>query len=334
MPTLPLSVLLPCRDAGATLPAALASVSGQTFRDFEVIAVDDGSGDATPGLLRQWSEADPRVRVITQPPQGLVAALNRATAEARAPLLARMDADDIAHPRRFERQVALLDQHPEVGVAGCLVRCFPRAAMRRGMRRYEQWVNSVVSHEEIERDLFVESPLPHPCVVMRADAVRGAGGYQDCGWPEDYDLWLRLFARGVRFVKVPEVLHFWRDRPERLSRTHPAYASAQFRRCKVHYLRETHLRDRDAVAIWGAGKEGKALARHLRRAGVRIARFIDVDPNKIGQVVLQAPVVGVEGLRCGEYLLVAVGAAGAREEIRAALNARDFSEPEDFRTLA
>ena len=329
-----LSVLLPCRDAEATLPAALGSVSRQTFGDFEVIAVDDGSADATLAILRAWGERDPRVRVIAQPAQGLVAALNRAIAEAQAPLLARMDADDVAHPRRFARQVAFLEQHREVGVAGCLVRCFPRTALKQGMLRYERWVNALITHQQIERDLFVESPLPHPSVVMRADVVRAAGGYRDAGWPEDYDLWLRLFGQGVRFAKAPEVLHFWRDRPDRLSRTHAAYASTQFRRCKVHYLREMHLQGREAVAIWGAGKEGKALARHLKRAGLRLARFIDVDPNKIGQTVLGAPVVSAEGLRRDEYLLVAVGAAGAREEIRAELAARGFAEPRDYRTMA
>jgi hypothetical protein len=130
------------------------------------------------------------------------------------------------------------------------------------------------------------------------------------------------------------VLHFWRDRPDRLSRTHAAYASTQFRRCKVHYLREMHLRGRDVVAVWGAGKEGKALARHLRRAGLGISRFVDVDPNKIGQTVLGAPVVDAAGLRREEYLLVAVGAAGAREEIRADLAGRGFSEPQHYRALA
>jgi GT2 family glycosyltransferase len=328
-----LSVILPCRDAARYLPACIASLQRQTQYDFEVIAVDDGSTDATASILGDWRRGDPRVRVITQHPLGLVAALNRGIAEASAPVIARMDADDIAHPRRFELQAALL-QTGAVDVASCLVRCFPRAQLRRGMRRYEQWLNSLVSHQEMARDLFVESPLAHPSAIMRADALRSLGGYRDMGWPEDYDLWMRAYAAGLRFGKVPRRLYWWRERADRLSRTHGAYSPAAFRRCKVHHLKAIHLCGRTHVAVWGAGKEGKALARHLRREGIEVIRFIDVDPNKIGRTLLGSPVVGMDALNRDHYLLVAVGAHGAREEIRAYLAAAGWREPRDYRTMA
>jgi len=328
-----LSILLPCRDAAAYLPACIASLQRQTLYDFEVVAVDDGSTDATDRILRDWQRRDGRVRVVTQPPLGLVAALNRALAEASAPVIARMDADDIAHPRRLEMQMALLETGA-VEVVSCLVRCFPRAQLRLGMRRYEHWLNCLVSHEGMVRDLFVESPLAHPSAMTRADSLRALGGYRDMGWPEDYDLWMRAYAAGLRFGKVRRHLYWWRERADRLSRTHGAYSPGAFRRCKVHYLKAIHLRGRDRVAVWGAGKEGKALARHLRREGVEVARFIDVDPNKIGQRVLGVPVAGVNALTRDHYLLAAVGAHGARDEIRAYLTAAGWGEPQDYRTMA
>jgi glycosyltransferase involved in cell wall biosynthesis len=327
------SILLPCRDAAAYLPACIASIERQTLYDLEVIVVDDGSTDATSGILRDWRQGDARVRVIAQPPLGLVPALNRGLAQAQAPVVARMDADDIAHPRRLETQMALL-RSGSADVVSCLVRCFPRAQLRLGMRRYERWLNSLVTHEDMVRDLFVESPLAHPSVMMRAEVLRGLGGYRDLGWPEDYDLWMRVYAAGLRFAKVRRHLYWWRERADRLSRTHGVYSPAAFRRCKVHYLKAIHLRGRDRAAVWGAGKEGKALARHLRREGVEVARFVDVDPNKIGQTILGAPVVGVDALTRGHYLLVAVGAHGAREEIRTSLAIAGWREPQDYRTMA
>jgi GT2 family glycosyltransferase len=327
------SVVLPCRDAAAYLPACLRSLSRQTFGNFEVLAVDDGSTDDTATVLGAWQQRDSRFRLIEQPPLGLVAALNRGLAQARASVIARMDADDIAHPRRLELQSAFLESGGG-DIVSCLVRCFPRSELRLGMRRYERWLNSLITHEQMERDFFVESPLAHPSAMVRADVLLCLGGYRHMGWPEDYDLWLRAYAAGLRFGKVNRHLYWWRERSERLSRVHPAYSPAAFRRCKVHYLRMTGLRSRNVVTIWGAGKEGKALARHLRRAGVEIAAFVDIDPRKIGSTVLGAPVVTVEALRRDHYLLVAVGAHGARGEIRAYLGGAGWREPQHYRTMA
>jgi GT2 family glycosyltransferase len=219
-------------------------------------------------------------------------------------------------------------------MVGGLVRFFPRAQMRAGMRRYERWLNSITSHEEVVRDFFVENPLAHPSVMMRAEAVRRAGGYRDAGWAEDYDLCFRMLMDGARFEKVPQVVHWWRDRPDRATRTQSRYASTEFRRCKVHYLKRLHLGERTRVQIWGAGKEGRALGKHIRRAELEIARYVDIAPTKIGRQLLGAPIEDVGQLTKDDYLLVAVGAERARRLIREELTRLGWSEPEDYRTMA
>jgi len=327
-------VVLPCWNAAPYLDRALASLASQTFTDFEVIAVDDGSTDETPLLLEAWAQRDARVSWLRRGHEGLVAALNAGLKRGRGRLVARMDGDDIAHPRRFEWQVALFDRHPDVTVAGGLVRCFPRARLAAGMQRYERWLNSVRSHEQIAHDLFVESPIAHPSVMMRTEAVAQVGGYRAVGWPEDYDLWFRLYEAGARFEKSPHVVVWWRDREQRATRTSAEYTATQFRRCKVHYLKRLHLGGRARVAVWGAGKEGRALGKHLKREEIEVARYLDIAPTKIGGRLLGAPVQGGDALRRDEYLLVAVGAAGARELIRAGLAERGWREPEHYRTMA
>ena len=331
MKTPRVSVLLPVRNEQALLPAALASLARQTLTDWELVAVDDGSTDASGALLAAFAGRDSRVRVLSRQPEGLVAALNHGLAACRAPLVARMDGDDICHPQRLQRQVHYLEQHPEVTLVSCRVRQIPRQALRGGMLAYERWQNELLDHASISRNLFVESPFVHPSVVFHKKTVLALGGYREIGWPEDYDLWLRLARAGARFARLPDVLFYWRDQPGRLTRTAPVYALAAFRACKVHHLRETLLRDVIAVTLWGAGIEGKAWRKTLQTAGIAVRRWIEVDPRKLGQVIHNAPVVGIDALHPDDGVtLVTVGAKGAREQVRACASRRGLVEGRDF----
>jgi len=332
------SVLLPVRDAGPLLEDCLASLERQTLVDFEVVAVDDGSTDGSGELLEAWAARAPRLRVVHQPPHGLVAALNRGLAACRSPFVARMDADDISHPRRLELQAAVLEARPEVGVVSCLVRCCPRASVAGGFARYEEWLNGLRSHEQMARERFVESPLAHPSVMVRREVLRAAGGYRDCGWPEDYDLWLRLFAAGTGFAKVERPLHFWREHHDRLTRRDPRYSTDAFLRCKAHHLALGPLSGGRSAVVWGAGRTGRRLSRLLLAGGVEVAAFIDIDPRKIGRVARGRPVVAPEALPGllgeGAVVLAAVASRGARELIRARLEAIGLVEGDGFWCVA
>jgi len=124
------SVLLPARDAAGTLTACLASLARQTFTGWECVIVDDGSQDATGRIALEAASADSRYRVITTTHQGIVGALNEGLRHCRAPLVARMDADDVMHRRRLEEQVRALEQDRTLAGVGCHVRVFPRARLR------------------------------------------------------------------------------------------------------------------------------------------------------------------------------------------------------------
>lgn len=323
---------MPVFNASATLPEALESVARQHHAAWELIAVDDGSTDGSPRLLDAAAALDPRLRVLHRPHEGLVPALNAGLAECRGERLARFDADDRMHPERLARQVAAEFD----GVLGCGVRCFPQEAIREGYARYEAWLNSLLTHAQIVADLFVESPLAHPSVLLPTALLRAVGGYRDAGWPEDYDLWLRLWRHGARFAKLPEVLHEWRDHPGRLSRAGGAYTVRAFRDCKLHHLQATFLQGVAAVTLWGAGEGGKVWSRALGEAGIRVVRHVDIDPRKIGGSVRGAPVVPPEALAegCPEPLLVAVGVKGARELIRAHLNGLGRVDGRDYVCVA
>ncbi len=340
-----ISVLLPVRDGEAHLSDAVGSILAQSFGDFELLIVDDGSRDGTPRLLEGMVSLDPRIRVFASEPRGIVPALEMARAEARGEFLARMDADDLALPHRLARQVALMERAPEVALCGTGVEYFPRDGLRDGALRYESWINGPSGPDEIERELFVECPLAHPTFLLRADAVDRVGGYRDEGWPEDYDLVLRLWRDGGRFDRVPEVLLRWRDTPTRLSRTDPRYSLEAFRACKVHHLRHGPLGAGEGepgrpVVICGAGPVGKAMARALQGAGTSVRAFFDLDPRKIGQTIHGAPVFGPDDVPApsvgsdAPVVLGAVGQPGARAEIRALFGGVGWREGEDLWMVA
>lgn len=218
-PTLPrVSVVMSVRDGEAFLAAALASLARQTLRDFECIVIDDGSRDRTPALLEQAARDDPRLRVRRQEGgKGLVAALNLGCSLARAPLIARMDADDVALPDRLERQLERLARQPSLVVLGGAAlfvdaqdRLLPADPTPTGPRTLEQalWRG--------------DCPLIHPTVVMRRAAFESVGGYRACiAHAEDFDLWLRLSERGELDNLAEPVLRY-RRHPQQVSIRHHA----------------------------------------------------------------------------------------------------------------
>jgi len=330
------SVLLPCYDAAGTIDEAIESILAQTHADFELIAVDDGSTDSTRVRLETWARRERRLTVVARPHAGLVEALRAGMAACRAPLVARMDADDRAHPERLQRQVEFLAERPEIAVAGSLIEGFPAGDVREGFRLYIEWLNALADPDDIAREIFIESPLAHPSVMMRRDWVELVGGYQDRGWPEDYDLWLRLHLAGARFAKVRRVLLAWREHPARATRTDRRYAVENFLRAKAHYLMLGPLAGRESVVVWGAGQMGRRLAKRLVRNGAPLAGFVDIDPAKIGRVRRGVPIFAPSELP-GRWrslprpaLLAAVGSRRARALIRAQLGEMGLVEGRDW----
>ncbi len=331
---------MPCFNVGETIDEAMGSLVSQTIADIEIVAVDDGSSDTTADKLANWREHDTRIRVVTIGHTGIIEALNEGLRHCRAAFIARMDADDLSHPARLEMQASFLDAHSEFAVVGCLVEHFPADEVREGFRIYTDWLNSLVSAQEIATAIFVESPLAHPSVMMRRIWIDRVGGYEDHGWPEDYDLWLRMHLNGAKFVKVPQVLLSWRDHSARLTRTDSRYSVENFLRAKARYLCQGPLAGRDAVIVWGAGQMGKRLSKHLLAEGAALQAFVDIDPRKIGRRRRNRPIIPPEELPAclAQYenpiVLAAVGSRGARALIREQLVEMDLTEGVDWWAVA
>jgi len=324
---------MPFRDAGATLGEALQSILDQEESRWELVAVDDHSRDHSARMIRDLAARDSRVRLCSNPGVGLVAALNHGLCRCRAPLVARMDADDRMHPQRLCAHLEHFHAVPGLTLSATQVRLFPDSAIGAGYREYVRWQNGCLSRQQIARELYVESPFAHPSVAFRREAVLGLGGYRNGLFPEDYELWLRLFHAGHRMEKLPQVLLEWRESPNRLSRTDPRCSRESFDRLRARYLAgdPRFLEHGDNFAIWGAGRKTRRRSDHLLKHGFHPRAWVDIDPRKIGNRIGETPVVGAEWLKenGNPFVLVYVANHGAREEIMEALQKMGYRPGQD-----
>ncbi|MFZ1685799.1 MAG: glycosyltransferase [Flavobacteriales bacterium] len=193
------TVLLPVYNAGAYLRTAIGSVLVQSFTDFELLLIDDGSTDGSASIIGGFH--DPRIRVIThERNRGLVAALNTGLDQARGSFIARMDADDAMRPDRLSKQVAFLEEHPAVAVVAAFVEVMNADGEHTGVWDTDR---ATITEAEIRRMMPRTNCIAHGTVMLRRTML---GDLRYRGKYEDWDLWLRMLARGLRFAKLPEVL--------------------------------------------------------------------------------------------------------------------------------
>jgi glycosyltransferase involved in cell wall biosynthesis len=318
------SVVMPVYNAEATVLHALDSLYAQNFPSMEIIVVNDGSTDGTLDLLHQQAG----IKLLDHSHRGIAPALNDGLAAARGDYIARMDADDLCHPERIEKQASFLDAFPDIGIVGCRVGFGGDREQQAGYAVYVDWINELIGPEDIALNRFVESPFAHPSVMFRRDLFELYGAYRDGPFPEDYELWLRWMANGVKARKVDEELLVWSDPPDRLSRTDTRYSIDAFYETKAEYLSQWLKKNNPHhpdVIVWGAGRVTRKRAAVLEQYGIRITQYVDLKPRTLN---CGTPVIQHGDLPAPDtcFVLSMVGKRGAREIIRAFLKEHGFTE--------
>lgn len=326
-----ISILLPFRNAHSTLDAAIRSIAGQSLREWELLLINNASTDEGASKAHEWSRRDPRIQVIEEPTVGIADALNTGIAQSTAPLIARMDADDIAHPARLARQVAHMEAHPEIGVLGTRTRFETTVEKSSGMAWFVNWQNAILSPHEHNVKRFVDAPLAHPTVMFRRELVDHFGAYSTEPLPEDHELWLRWMHHGVRFAKLPEELLTWRDHPQRLSRTHPNYSVDAFFTTKAKWIAAWYARkyaDGRPIIIAGTSGLCRDRAAKLEAQGMRIHAFTDVKKREVpGYAFIPHNELPPSGVA---VIISFISQRGTGDRIAAYLVSRGLVEGEDF----
>lgn len=330
-----ISVLMPVHNAGIYLAEAVASILNQKDVLFELILIDDHSTDNAIENLPAELTRDERLSFFSSDGHGVVAAMKTGFLQAQGMYIARMDADDVSLPNRLYEQLNYLQKNPEIGIAGGQIKIISDSGVGEGFRLYEQWLNQLCLPEDIERELFIESPIPNPTAFFRRESYELLDGYQDPEWAEDYDMWLRAHALGIKMGKPDGVLLHWREHDKRLTHNDSRYDNKLFMKARAYYLsRSDYLKERKAI-IWGTGPIGVYIYDILVEQKIEVEAFIEVNPRRVGGLKRGLPVLHYNELNQYTHdnnalIIGAVGSRGARAEIRQALLNMGKKEGSDF----
>lgn len=326
---------MPVFNAQLTLAECLDSIFSQTLQDFEIIAVNDFSTDDSVAVLRSYN--DPRIHVIENKDKGIVPALNAGLFSCRSNYVARMDADDVMHASRLEKQYDVMSNNADITLCATQANKFPEDLVQAGYIEYMRWQNDCLTMQDIKDQIYIESPFAHPSVMFRKDRIVAAGAYKDGEFPEDYELWLRLFHAGRKMMKLEDVLLEWRESDGRLSRTSSRYSDSAFDELRARYLaKDARIQDRDIV-FWGAGRKTRQRVQYLIEHGIKPSAWIDIDAKKIGNEYHGVKTFSPDWLQCHEkkpFVLNYVRNHGARAHCRKYLDDAGYVMGKDYLDVA
>ncbi|MEM1321792.1 MAG: glycosyltransferase [Bacteroidota bacterium] len=308
-----ISILLPVRNAAAYLAECLSSIIRQSDPNWELLVVNDHSTDQSNTILQQWAAREPRIKVLQNEGRGIIKALRLAFAQSQGQLITRMDADDLMPPHKLQRLRAALQQAGPGHLSTGWVRYFSEGTLGDGYLRYQNWLNDLMGSGRSYEEIYRECVVPSPCwMVYRQDLLR-CQAFDPNIYPEDYDLCFRFYQQQLRIQSVPEVLHLWRNHPERASRNDPHYADQRFFELKLHYFQKLEYHPERPLLLWGAGKKGKLMARLLQKAKMPF-HWLTNNEKKIGQQIYGLPLLPQAQLPSFQNPLIIVCVAGPEEQ--------------------
>lgn len=282
MPEPLVSILIPFKNVENYFEECLTSILNQTYEQWEVIAVNDHSNDASLEIAMKFSEQDERFQILTNQGSGIISALRLAYEKSNGEYITRMDADDYMALHRLERMVGSLLKKGKGFLALGQVRYFADSGINDGYRKYEQWLNGLTAKGENYTEIYKECVVPSPCWMVHTSDLERCGAFEPDRYPEDYDLAFRFYDAKLTCIPCNEVLHYWRDYNTRTSRTSEHYAENYFLDLKLYYFLRLDYRQSKTLVIWGAGKKGKEIAKSLITLEMSF-EWICNNPKKIGK---------------------------------------------------
>lgn len=325
------SIIIPFKNTAHFLPECMDSILEQTYKNWEVLAVNDHSSDASLELLEQYADSDSRVKVFQNKGEGIIPALQTAYAQSSGDFVTRMDSDDIMKPNRLRHMVEALQKKGPGHVSVGQVKYFSNRGISNGYARYEKWLNALTATGKNYHEIYKECVIPSPCWMVHKIDFEACGAFEPHRYPEDYDLTFRFYEKGLKIIPNNQLLHLWRDYDSRTSRTHEHYAQNYFLDIKLHYFLKLDFDPKRPLVVWGAGFKGKSIAKGLQKKGVEFVWLCD-NPNKIGKKIYRKELVHFNVLEQlnNPQSIVTVANVKAQREIRSFFEKMGQKSSEDY----
>lgn len=276
------SIIIPFKNTEDYIEACFTSILKQTYTNFEVLAVNDNSSDASANIVQRITTKDSRFKILNNKGSGIISALQLAYSKASGDMITRMDSDDLMTANKLQVMVTNLLDYGKGHLALGKVNYFAENGINDGYASYEKWLNDLTEKAANYTEIYKECVIPSPCWMVYKTDFDLCGGFNPNTYPEDYDLAFRFYKIGLKCIPSTEVLHLWRDYNTRTSRTSEHYVENNFLELKIKYFLRLERQIDKKIVIWGAGKKGKKIAQLLIEKKLNFEWVCD-NPKKIGK---------------------------------------------------
>ncbi len=320
------------RNTEQYLEDCLDSIRNQSYPNWELIVANDHSTDNSEAILDRYAREDRRIRIVQSEGLKLIPALQTAYKHVQGTLINRMDSDDKMPADKLESMYKTWRQHGRgTLVAGGTMHFVDEGEVGDGFRRYEAWLNEVASRSIHYQEIYRECVIPSHCWLIHRSDFDAVGAFNPLVYPEDYDLCFRFYKEGLKVVGMDKILHLWRDRSERISRTWDCYRDNRYFQLKVRYFYQLDRDRKRPLVVWGAGRNGKDLVRHIPEKESNLQWVCD-NPAKIGKDIYGHRLHHFSSVKMliNPQILIVVTSPNARKSIRNILNQWGKEPVKDF----
>lgn len=316
------SIIMAVKDTAPYLPDCLDSIINQSYTNWELIAINDHSTDETPDILAAYALKDQRMKVYHSDRPKLIPTLKYGYQFLKGELINRMDSDD---KMPFDKIEVLVAEWLKYGqghvIAGGTQHFVDEGEVGGGFLRYENWLNEVARDNLHNEQIYTECVIPSHSWLMSKDDLDSIGAFEPEVYPEDYDLCFRIYRSNLRIIGIDKVLHYWRDRSNRISRTWEEYKDNRYFELKLKYFLEIDKDQNRPLVLWGAGKNGKDLAKLLQKEGIEF-KWVGDSPTKIGHIIYDVKIEATSAIELidNAQVIIAVSSPSGKLEIKDLLN--------------
>lgn len=326
-----ISILIPFKNTENFIAECVTSIIKQNYKNWELLIVDDGSTDSSYSIVKKLADKNPKINLLKNPGKGIIAALKFAFKTSKGELITRMDSDDIMTPNKLDVLANSLLKHGKQHVALGLVKYFAKDGIKDGYKNYEIWLNNLTKTGNNYSEIYKECVIPSPCWMVYREDLKACGAFNPDTYPEDYDLAFRFYKHNFKCISCNEVVHNWRDYSSRASRTDDNYAENHFIPLKLNYFLDLDFDKNKTLIVWGAGKKGKQIAKHLIDKEINFKWICD-NPNKVGHNIygkIMKPINVLKGIK-NTQSIITVANKTAQTEILNYLKTLGKNNIEDY----